>query len=63
MFDAARHRLRETVAHGDSAQAIDSKVTEAGSTLDEERQAALWLYAWGLAGRRAGTALGDGAVP
>ena len=50
MLNSARQRLRDDIAHGDSAAAVDDKVARAGPALDEEQQAALWLYAWHHAG-------------
>jgi hypothetical protein len=54
MLDSARQRLRDVIAHGDSPAAVQDKVAQAGPTLGEEQQAALWLYGWHHAG-------GDGA--
>lgn len=50
MLETARQRLRETVAEGDSPEAVDARVAEVASASTEEEQAALWLYAWHRAG-------------
>ena len=50
MHDTARQQLRDTVATGDTPGIIDRKVADAAPDLTEEHRAALWLYAWSLAG-------------
>jgi hypothetical protein len=46
MLDIARDRVRVDVAPGDSLAEVEEKVSRAGPSLDDERQAALWLYGW-----------------
>ena len=50
MLEVAREYLRERIAVGDSPEVVDAEVAEAAPRMDEEEQAALWLYAWHLAG-------------
>lgn len=50
MLEIARRTLRDTIDRGDAPQVIDDKVARAAPGVGEERQAALWLYAFHLAG-------------